>query len=140
MKKETIRVLIVEDHNVVRQGLVALLNVVEGLEVVGIAIDFPDAINAFTRHTRLGYTLLVGEDNDLDAAAQFGMDPLLPFSVFADGQNRIVALKVGELHPSEAEAILERMGALRAGRITLAEAQADISRTLKSLNVAARSQ
>jgi DNA-binding NarL/FixJ family response regulator len=35
MMKEPIRVLIVEDHNVVRQGLAALLKVVEGLEVVG---------------------------------------------------------------------------------------------------------
>jgi DNA-binding NarL/FixJ family response regulator len=32
--KESIRVLVVEDHHVVRQGLVALLNVAEGLEVV----------------------------------------------------------------------------------------------------------
>ena len=36
------------------------------------------------------------------------MDLLLPFSVFADGQNRIVAVKVGELHRDEAEAILAR--------------------------------
>ena len=44
MTKEPIRVLIVEDHNVVRQGLVALLNVVEGLEVVGEAADGVEAI------------------------------------------------------------------------------------------------
>ena len=37
--KETIRVLVVEDHHVVRQGLVALLNVADGLEVVGEAAD-----------------------------------------------------------------------------------------------------
>ena len=112
----------------------------EGLEVVGIAIDFRDAIRAFTHRTPLSYALLVGEDHGLDAAARFGMDPVLPFSVFADEQNRIVALKVGELHGDEAEAILERMGALRAGRISLAKAQADISLTLKSMNVAARSR
>ena len=35
MTKDTIRVLVVEDHNVVRQGLVALLNLVEGIDVVG---------------------------------------------------------------------------------------------------------
>jgi DNA-binding NarL/FixJ family response regulator len=47
--KETIRVLIVEDHNVVRQGLVALLNVVEGLEVVGEAADGVEAIAAYRK-------------------------------------------------------------------------------------------
>ena len=47
---EPIRVLIVEDHNVVRQGLVALLNVVDGLTVVGEAADGLDAIDAFHKH------------------------------------------------------------------------------------------
>jgi two-component system NarL family response regulator len=48
--KETIRVLVVEDHHVVRQGLVALLNVVEGLEVVGEAADGVEAITQFRKH------------------------------------------------------------------------------------------
>ena len=47
---EQIRVLIVEDHNVVRQGLVDLLNVVDGLTVVGEAADGLDAIDAFHKH------------------------------------------------------------------------------------------
>ena len=47
---ESIRVLVVEDHNVVRQGLVALLNVVDGLEVVGEAADGVEAITQFRKH------------------------------------------------------------------------------------------
>lgn len=50
MKTESIRVLVVEDHNVVRQGLVALLKVVEGLEVVGEAADGMEAIAQFRKH------------------------------------------------------------------------------------------
>lgn len=50
MTKESIRVLIVEDHHVVRQGLVALLNVVDGLEVVGEAADGVEAITQFRKH------------------------------------------------------------------------------------------
>jgi two-component system NarL family response regulator len=41
---DSIRVVVVEDHHVVRQGLIALLNVVEGLEVVGQAADGVEAI------------------------------------------------------------------------------------------------
>jgi DNA-binding NarL/FixJ family response regulator len=48
--KETIRVLVVEDHNVVRQGLVALLNMVEGIQVVGEAADGEEAIAQFRKH------------------------------------------------------------------------------------------
>jgi two-component system NarL family response regulator len=47
---EAIRVLVVEDHNVVRQGLVALLNVVDGLTVVGEAADGLEAIDQFRKH------------------------------------------------------------------------------------------
>jgi DNA-binding NarL/FixJ family response regulator len=50
VKKEPIRILVVEDHNVVRQGLVALLKVVEGLEVVGEAADGAEAIAQFRKH------------------------------------------------------------------------------------------
>jgi DNA-binding NarL/FixJ family response regulator len=47
---EIIRVLVAEDHNVVRQGLVALLNTVDGLEVVAEAADGVEAIEQFRKH------------------------------------------------------------------------------------------
>ena len=49
MTKESIRVLIVEDHNVVRQGLVALINLAEGIHVVGEAADGVEAIAQFRK-------------------------------------------------------------------------------------------
>jgi len=48
--KETIRVLIIEDHNVVRQGLIALINLADGIEVVGEAADGLEAIAQFRKH------------------------------------------------------------------------------------------
>ncbi|SPE19143.1 Uncharacterized transcriptional regulatory protein YhcZ [Candidatus Sulfotelmatomonas gaucii] len=44
MTNEAIRVMVVEDHNVVRQGLVALLKLAKGVEVVGEAADGHEAI------------------------------------------------------------------------------------------------
>lgn len=44
-----IRVLVVEDHNVVRQGLIALLGVVENLQVVGEAADGAAAVEQFRK-------------------------------------------------------------------------------------------
>jgi two-component system, NarL family, response regulator LiaR len=46
---EPIRVLIVDDHSVVREGLRAFLELQEGLEVVGEAADGEEAIDAATR-------------------------------------------------------------------------------------------
>ncbi len=47
---EPIRILVVDDHVVVRQGLVALLNMVEDMKVVGEASDGQEAIDAHRRH------------------------------------------------------------------------------------------
>jgi thiol-disulfide isomerase/thioredoxin len=110
-------------------------NDAEGLQIVGIAVDFRDSVQAFVRKTPLRYTLLVGEEDGLEVAQKFGMELLLPFSVFADEHNHIVAVKVGELHRDEAEAILARMHALRAGQLTLPQAQASIAATLKRLSL-----
>jgi DNA-binding NarL/FixJ family response regulator len=46
----SIRILVVEDHHVVRQGLIALLNVAEGVEVVGEAADGIEAVRQFETH------------------------------------------------------------------------------------------
>ena len=50
MTDEPIRILVVEDHNVVRQGLVALLKTAGGLEVVGEAADGLEALAQFRKH------------------------------------------------------------------------------------------
>jgi len=47
MTGDSIRILVVEDHQIVRQGLVALLSVMDGVEVVGEAADGSEAVKQF---------------------------------------------------------------------------------------------
>jgi len=47
MSQSAIRVLVIEDHNIVREGLVALLKVADGCEVVGEASDGVDGLARF---------------------------------------------------------------------------------------------
>src|SRR6185312_14626657 len=49
-KDEPIRLLVVDDHAIVRKGLVALLNTVDGLSVVAEASDGEQAIEAHRAH------------------------------------------------------------------------------------------
>jgi thiol-disulfide isomerase/thioredoxin len=107
----------------------------EGLEIVGIAVDFRTAVAEYAAGQAIDYPLLIGEDAGLAATEKFGMQAVLPFSVFADAQGRIVAIKVGELHQDEATYILGAMRDLAAGRISLAQAHAGIAQRLRELAV-----
>jgi DNA-binding NarL/FixJ family response regulator len=45
---DSIRVVVVDDHQIVRDGLVALLGALDGVEVVGTAADGKDAVHVVT--------------------------------------------------------------------------------------------
>jgi DNA-binding NarL/FixJ family response regulator len=47
---DPIRILVAEDHHVVRQGLVALIKTVEDMQVVGEACDGRQAVELFRQH------------------------------------------------------------------------------------------
>jgi thiol-disulfide isomerase/thioredoxin len=105
------------------------------LQIVGIAVDFRAAVADYVRRRAVDYPLLIGEDQGLAAAEQFGMQTVRPFSVFADAQGRIIAVKIGELHRDEADYILGAMRALAAGRLSLPEAHAGIAQRLRELAI-----
>jgi thiol-disulfide isomerase/thioredoxin len=104
-----------------------------GVEVVGIAVDFREDVLKYAAKIGLDYPLLIGEEDGLAAADAFGIDPVFPFTVFADAQRRIVAVKVGELHADEAAFILDHIELLNAGRLSLEVVQGLIRTELQRL-------
>lgn len=135
MTMESIRVLVVEDHNVVRQGLVALLNLVDGLEVVGQAADGLEAIDQF-RKCRPDITLI-----DLRLPRMCGVEaiecirmetPQARFIVLTtyDGDEDIYrALKAGAraylLKGMTSEDLVTTIRAVHAGRLHIPPAVAE---------------
>jgi thiol-disulfide isomerase/thioredoxin len=99
----------------------------DGVEVVGIAVDFRDAVQRYAREMGIDYPVLVGEQDGLDAISAFGMDTVFPFTVFADRQGRIVTLKIGELHPEEGRFILDVIKSIDHGQADLPAAKKKIS-------------
>ena len=97
------------------------------ITLVGIAIDFREDVLRYLKETPIDYTVLIGEQDGLDAARAFGMEALgLPFTAFVDKQDRIVTVHLGELHRPEADFILSIVRELDAGQIDLETAQARI--------------
>ncbi len=103
------------------------------LEVIGIAVDFREDVLKYAQETTISYPLLIGEEDGLAAVQAVGMQPAFPFTVFADSQQRIVALKVGELHRDEADLILARVARVDAGTLPLKQAREEITEGLKEL-------
>ena len=96
------------------------------LEVVGIAIDQREAVLKYVRDIGIDYPVLIGEKEGYAAAESFGVSLVLPFSVFADSQGRIVTLKIGELHANEAAFILDRVRDIDMKRLELTAARRQI--------------
>jgi hypothetical protein len=88
------------------------------------------------RELKIGYPILVGEKGGLEAVTAFGVDTVLPFTVFADGRGRIVTVKIGELHRDEATFILARLMDLEADRLSLSAARAQIGEGIRRLAAA----
>jgi len=102
--------------------------------VVGIAVDYRDKVRDFAREFKIDYPLLIGEQDALDVAAQFGMDsPAFPFTVFTDQRGEVVALFVGELHRPQADLILSVVQNLNQNRVQLPEAKRSIADGLAAI-------
>jgi len=106
-----------------------------GASVVGIAVDHRDEVLEFADRFKIGYPLLIGEQDALDAAASFGVtSPVFPFTVFTDRRGEVVALFIGELHQPQAELILSQVQQLNDGQIELPAARRAITAGLNALH------
>lgn len=105
------------------------------VQIVGVAVDFQKDVLPYARSQGITYPLLMGEKDGLAAVNAFGMQVLLPFTVFADSRGDIVAVKVGELHADEARMILAKVGAVDAGKLGLSDARNGVSTELKNLAI-----
>ena len=107
----------------------------QGVQILGVAVDSRQAVQQYLRTTPVGYPILADTDQGSAAVARFGIEPVLPFSVFADAQGRIVAVKLGELHRDEADDILAHVQQVTLGRQTLPDARREIAADLHALAI-----
>jgi len=102
--------------------------------VVGVAVDHREPVLKFAERMKIGYPLLIGEQDALDAAAALGVvSPVFPFTVFTDRRGEVVALFIGELHRTQAELILGQVRRLNEGATQLPAARRAISDGLRAL-------
>ncbi len=111
----------------------------QNAEIVGIAVDFKDDVLKFVEKVPIDYPLLMGEEDGLAASEAFGMGMAFPFSVFVDSQNRILTVKIGELHEDEANFAFDRIRDIDNGILTREAAQTLVADAFRDM-AAARAQ
>lgn len=101
MDSERIRILVVEDHCVVRNGLVTLLNMIDGLEVVGEAADNREAIEQF-HNNHPDITLIdlhISQRSGVEVIQQVRLESpsarIIVLTTFEDDENIRRALEAG---------------------------------------------
>jgi thiol-disulfide isomerase/thioredoxin len=105
----------------------------QNAEIVGVAVDFKEDVLKFLKKTPLSYPLLIGEEDGLAAASAFGMGMAFPFSVFVDSKNRILTVKIGELHEDEANFAFDRLKDIDNGVLTREAAQQAIAEAFRAM-------
>jgi len=106
----------------------------QGIEVIGIAVDFREDVLEYLQKMPIDYTVLIGEQEGMDAARAFGVETIgLPFTAFTDRSGRIATIHVGELHRPQADVILNLVRQVDAGTLDMAAARVQIRAKLAEL-------
>lgn len=75
-----------------------------GVQVVGIALDTPEEVNAFLEHTPVRYPILLDQPGPRDSGVQLGnAKGVLPYTALIDADGRLVKQKVGPFQHGEIE-------------------------------------
>lgn len=75
-----------------------------GVQVVGLALDSPEAVRDFLRRVPVGYPILLDQPGPADASVWLGNTRgLLPYTVLVGADRRIVRQKLGPFAPGEVD-------------------------------------
>jgi len=80
----------------------------QGLQIVGISIDNPEAVARYWQEMKINYPLLIADETTYELMAAYGnRQGGLPYSVLIAADGRIAGVKIGAYHRAELEAALK---------------------------------
>ena len=79
----------------------------DGVQVVGIALDDPDAVRAFLQRVPVAYPILIESAGPADASVSLGnRKGVLPYSVLIGADGTLLERRVGPFVPGELDAFV----------------------------------
>ncbi len=109
----------------------------DGVQIVGIAVDFREEVLKYADTMKIDYPLLIGEQDGLEAVDAFGINAVgFPYTVFTDAKGNIVTAHIGELHREQAELILGTIKRVNQGELAVGVARTELTAALSNLKIA----
>jgi thiol-disulfide isomerase/thioredoxin len=95
-----------------------------GFQVIGIAVDFPEAVSRFNETADFNYPVLVGQEDAMALAETSGIQFMaLPFTMFISPAGEYLSAYMGELHAPQLARVVDAMTRLEEGEIDIEEAR-----------------
>ena len=94
------------------------------LQIIGIAVDFLEPVQAYAEETDFNYPILVGQEDAMAAAEASGLEFIgMPFTMVVAPGGQLLKTHIGEIVESHIERILDVFKQLESGVIDLAGAR-----------------
>ncbi len=94
------------------------------LQIIGIAVDFLEPVQAYAEETDFNYPILVGQEDAMAAAEASGLEFIgMPFTMVVAPGGQLLKTHIGEIVESHIERILGVFEQLESGVIDLAGAR-----------------
>ena len=100
-----------------------------GFQVIGLAVDYMDAVARYAEAANFNYPVLVGEQEAMTIAESSGIHfSVLPFTMFIASDGEYIGAYIGELHQQHLDTIVEVMTRLDRAEISKDSARAALNR------------
>lgn len=95
-----------------------------GVQIIGIAVDFPDEVAAYAEEAEFNYPILVGQEEAMAAAEASGVEFIgMPFTMVIAPDGELLTTHIGEIVEAHIDTILGVFADLNAGTIDNAGAR-----------------
>lgn len=100
-----------------------------GLQVIGIAVDFEDDVRAYAEDADFNYPVLVGQEDAMAVAESSGVSFVgLPFTLIVAPDGTLLAAHMGEIVAAQIDTIVSVLGRLADGSTDVAGARNALKR------------
>jgi len=98
-----------------------------GFEVIGIAVDIPEAVSDYAESALFNYPVLVGEQDAMAVAESSGIEFRgMPFTMFVASDGEYLSAYIGELHQEQLDSVVDVMTRLDRAEIDKEVARSEL--------------